>query len=169
MKLFSSFLVFLAINMKNICLGLIFLIGGFVYYNVANQKNPQKDSTAIYKSLPPHEQKMVRIIEATKSLYIANQDYNSLSTGTIKKAYPESGAGGESLLTNIQKGDFEGVEIFVSPEDPKIAVFTLKNHNFSAGLKSMQNNFVKLNMVPNASSIQCSPDGYVIKSYPIHT
>lgn len=155
--------------MKNIFFGLIGLISVFLFNPLSAKEAPGKREVAqnIYKNLPPNEQKMVRIVASTKSLYLATPDYKGLTTGIIKRAYPESGSGGEGLLTDIQKGDFEDVEIFVSPEDPKIAVFTLKSNSCPAGIQSMQNNFVKLNVIPNTSNIQCSPNGYVIKSYPL--
>lgn len=156
--------------MKSIFFALIFLVSVFLFNPLSAKEASIKREAAenLFKSMPAHEQKMVRIIASTKSIYIAAQDYSTLNTAIMKRAYPDNSQNGrEGILTDIQTGDFEGVEIFVSPEDPKVAVFTLKSNSCPVGLQSMQNNFIKLNVVPNISNIQCSPDGYVIKSYPL--
>lgn len=145
--------------MKSIFFCFIGLIAVFLFNPLSAKEAPRKRETAenFFKSMPAHEQKMVRIIAYTKSIYLANPDYKGLTTVIVERAYPDYS----------QRGNLVDVEIFVSPEDPKIAVFTLKSNSCPGGLQSMQNNFVKLNVIPNASNIQCSPDGYVVKSYPL--
>ena len=150
---------FKGFNMKSIFWGLLGLIAVFLFNPISAKEAPRKKEVAenFLKSMPAHEQKMIRIIAYTKSIYLAAPDYKGLTTIIVERAYPDYS----------QRGNLVDVEISVSTEDPKIAVFTLKSDSCPAGLQSMQNNFIKLNVISNASNIQCSPGGYVIKSDPL--
>ena len=121
------------------------------------------DPTKLYKSIPAHEQKITRVMVSTFELYLVNKDYTKLQTQLLKSAFPNINAG---RLTDVQEGDFEGVEVYVLPENPKIAVFTLKSNNCPAGIESMQKNLTNLKVVPNSSHVKCTPAGFIIQSAP---